>query len=516
MENGSNAQQLPGFPGILVARNVLCEMRDGVKLAADIYWPAEGGPYPVILIRIPYDKTQAENVAYAHPAWYASKGYIVVSQDTRGRYQSEGDWYPFKHETDDGYDTIEWAARLPNSTGQVGMYGFSYGGATQLLPARINPPSLAAICPALTSSQYYEGWTFNQGALALAFVTSWAFSLGGNSAQRRGDGTAMGSYATAFAKANDWYWFTPLVDLPPMRTSDTDYYFDWLVHPTSDDYWRQWSIEESYGEIDVPALHVAGWYDVFLSGTVKNFTELRRHAGSDAARASQRLIIGPWFHIPWKPLLGESEVRASAKVVDDWQLAWFDQHLKGSTPALELPVTVYILGEHQWRSFESWPPPESVATPWYLHSSGRANSKYGDGQLSLTGPSREPADIFTYDASAPALSLGGHSCCFDFVAPMGPADQQGREELNQVLVYTSPPLEHDLLLVGDVSLTLFAATSAVDTDWTARFCEVDEGGDSTNIQEGIVRRGSEIPSRIRVSWSQTRFTNMPSNLVRLA
>jgi putative CocE/NonD family hydrolase len=457
-------------------------MRDGAVLKADIYRPANGGPYPVILIRIPYDKTQAENVNYSHPAWYASNGYIVVAQDTRGRYASEGEWYPFKYETDDGVDTIQWAAALPNSTGKVGMYGFSYGGATQLLPARTGPAALAAICPAMTSSQYYEGWTYNQGAFALAFAASWAMSLGVNNAQRDRDAHAMATYSTAFANANDWHWFTPLCEHPPLKTGKTDYFFDWLAHPTYDDYWRQWSIDECYEQIDVPALHIAGWYDSFLEGTIKNFVGMQKQR-----RAAQRLVIGPWLHIPWKPLVTETTDHAPPKMVDDWQLAWFDEHLKGKSSALASTVTAYILGVNKWQTFDAWPPSSNRPTTWYLQSEGRANSKFGDGVLVESPPAGAPADIFTYDPTAPAMSAGGHSCCFDFVAPMGPADQHVREESNGVLVYTSDPLERDLLLIGDVSLTLFAATSAVDTDWAARLCLVDPAGCSTNLQEGTVR-----------------------------
>jgi putative CocE/NonD family hydrolase len=462
-------------------------MRDGVVLMADVYRPADGGPYPVILIRIPYDKSQAETLNYSHPAWYASKGYIVVSQDTRGRYRSEGEWYPFEHETEDGYDAIEWAASLPNSTGKVGMYGASYGGATQLLPARLQPPALAAICPAVTASQYYEGWTYNQGAFSLAFVASWATQLGINSAQRRGDAAAMTTYATAFREAMDWHSFLPLNEYPPLKGEDTGYFFDWIAHSTYDDYWKKWSIDEDYERIDVPALHIAGWYDVFLNGSVKNFVSLRTSAQSNEARDAQRLIIGPWFHVPWRPLIAESGEPATPSMVDDWQLSWFNQHLKGAGPALDSPVTAYVLGEAKWRSFETWPPINSAPVPWHLHSDGRANSKYGDGTLAVQQPGEEPPDIFTYDPSGPAPSLGGHSCCFESVAPIGPADQQRREELNTVLVYTSAPLEDDLLLIGEVVFLVYAATSSVDTDWSARFCHVDQAGLSTNIQEGIVR-----------------------------
>ncbi len=479
---------VPGVPGVFVERNVPCRVRDGTVLMADVYRPSGVGPFPVILIRLPYDKTQAENIAYSHPSWYARHGYIVVCQDTRGRYASEGEWYPFLHEAEDGYDTIEWAARLPGANGKVGMYGFSYAGATQLLPAVLRPPSLVTICPVMTASQYYEGWTYNQGAFALAFAASWAMNLGVNNAQRRGDDEAVRTYATAFANALAWDWYLPLKDFPPLRGPDTAYFFDWLAHPTYDDYWRRWSIDDDYSRITTPALHIAGWYDVFLSGTVANFRGLRRYAGTEEARRGQKLIIGPWYHIPWRPLVGNVADNASPSVVDDWQLAWFNQFLKGIwTGVLDAPVTVFVLGEDRWRDVDDWPPKEATPTAWYVHSGGRANSVFGDGSLSLEPPTDEPADIFTYDPGAPNLSQGGHSCCFPWVAPMGPADQAASEQWNGVLVYTSEPLANDLLLLGDVSVRLFAATTAADTDWTARLCRVDPNGVSINLQEGIVR-----------------------------
>ena len=479
---------VPGYPGVSAERNAPAIMRDGVTLMADIYRPAGDGPFPVILIRLPYDKTSAENISYAHPAWYASHGYIVVSQDTRGRYASEGEWYPFKHEAEDGYDSIEWAARLPGSNGKVGMYGFSYAGATQLLASVLRPPSLVAMSPAMTGSQYYDGWTYNRGAFSLAFAASWAASLGINNAKRRRDDVAMTTYASAFSGAMGWHWFLPLNEHLPLKTGDTDYFFDWLQHPTYDDYWRQWSIDENYGRIEVPAIHVAGWYDIFLSGTVRNFAGLQQQAGNEYARHNQRLVIGPWFHIPWKPHVGGAGDSASPNLIDDIQLAWFDRHLKAAKPeSSDSPVTLYVMGEDRWRDFESWPPAGTRPTPLYLHSGGLANSSCCDGVLSTDRPESEPPDIFTYDPGVPNLSQGGHSCCFTFAAPMGPADQSPSESFTQVLVYTTSPLESDLLLIGDVEIVLFAASSAADTDWTARLCRVDEQGISINLQEGIVR-----------------------------
>jgi putative CocE/NonD family hydrolase len=462
-------------------------MRDGVTLYADVYRPAEEGPFPVILMRLPYDKTSAENIAYSDPSWYARHGFIVVIQDVRGRDMSEGEFIPFLHEAEDGYDTIEWAARLPGANGRVGMYGFSYAGATQLMPATLRPPSLVTVCPALTASQYYEGWTYNQGALALAFTMSWATQLGSGDARRARDDDALRTLSATFGSIAGWNWFLPLDQFPPLSGQFGGYFRDWLAHPTYDDYWRRWSIDEDYSRLTVPALHVGGWYDIFIAGTVRNFRGLREGAGSPVARAGQKLLIGPWMHMPWAPTSLSPE-NAEPTVVDNMQLRWFDQFLKGEeTGVLDSPVSVFVMGEEIWRDFSDWPPPESRPMQWYLHSEGRANSRFGDGTLSLEAPGEEPPDRYTYDPLYPQPSIGGHSCCFGIVAPMGPADQRAAEEFNSVLVYTSEPLEQPIELMGDVVVTLYAATTATDTDWTARLCEVHPDGRSINLQEGILR-----------------------------
>ena len=494
------ARPLPGLSEVTLERDVPCRMRDGVTLFADVYRPRGEGPFPVIVMRLPYDKTQAGNITYSDPSWYARHGYIVVIQDTRGCCTAEGEFVPFLHEADDGYDTIEWAARLPGSSGKVGMYGFSYAGATQLMPATLRPPSLVAICPAFTASQYYEGWTYNQGALALAFTMSWAIDLASREARRAGDDAAVAELTMAYGNVKGWNWFLPLEAFPPLSGRYGGYFQDWLAHPTDDEYWRRWNIAANYERLTVPALHVGGWYDIFLSGTVENFRGMRERAGSEAARAGQKLLIGPWLHMPWSPCMGTSE-GVGPQVVDDLQLRWFDRFLKGEeTGVLEAPITLYVMGAEEWRDYPEWPPPGSTPTRWFLHSAGRANSRFGDGALSMDAPGEEPPDRFTYDPLYPTPSLGGHSCCLDFAAPMGPADQRPVEAFNGVLVYTSEPFPEPLELIGDVSVTLYAATSARDTDWTARLCEVYPDGRSINLQEGIVRaryRESRTePSRI--------------------
>jgi uncharacterized protein len=487
---------LPGLPQVTVQRNVPCRMRDGVTLYADVYRPRGEGPFPVILMRLPYDKTQAENISYSHPSWYAQHGYLVVVQDVRGYWSSEGEFTPFLNEAEDGYDTIEWAARLPGANGRVGMYGFSYAGATQLMPATLRPPSLVTVCPALTASQYYEGWTYNQGALALAFTMSWAVNLAGMEARRANDDEAIANLQVAYANSAGWNWYLPLAEFPPLTGKYGSYFRDWLAHPTYDDYWRRWSIDEDYSRLTVPALHIAGWYDIFLTGSVKNFTGMRKDGGTDAARAGQKLVIGPWTHMPWAPASLTSE-GVEPGVVDDLQLRWFDQILKGEeTGVLDAPVSLFVMGAETWRDYADWPPPGSEPIRWFLHSKGRANSRFGDGALSLDAPGDEPPDLFTADPLTPSVSIGGHSCCLNFVAPMGPADQRPVEEFNSVLVYTSEAVAEPMELIGDVTVTLYAATSARDTDWTARFCEVHPDGRSINVQEGIVR------ARYRESLSQ--------------
>lgn len=478
---------LPGLPSVTLERNVPCAMRDGVTLFADIYRPEGEGPFPVILMRLPYDKTGAENISYTDPSWYARHGYLVVIQDNRGRCASEGEFVPFQYEAEDGYDTIEWAAGLPGANGRVGMYGFSYAGATQLLPATLRPPSLVAICPAMTASQYYEGWTYTQGALSLAFAMSWSTQLASGNARRAGDAAALAQLDMAFAGIKGWHWFLPLDAYPPLTAEFGGYFFDWLAHPTYDDYWRRWSIDADYSRLTTPALHIAGWYDVFLAGTVKNYLGLREGAGAAAARAGQKLVIGPWLHMPWAPL-SASPQDVAPTVVDDLQLRWFDHFLKGQeSGVLDAPVSLFVMGAEEWRGYQAWPPPGAKPVRWYLHSGGRANSRFGDGRLSRDAPQAEPPDYFTYDPAYPNQSLGGHSCCFAFFSPMGPADQSASEETNSVLCYTSQPLEAPLELIGEASVTLHAASSAVDTDWTARLCEVYPDGRSINLKEGIVR-----------------------------
>ncbi|MDE0439040.1 MAG: CocE/NonD family hydrolase [bacterium] len=480
-------EPMPGLD-VTVERDVEATMRDGTVLRSDVYRPRTDADLPVLVIRSIYDKRSGTpTFGSAHPAWFAAQGYVVVSQDCRGRYASDGDFYPYLHEMADGYDSVEWAARLPGSDGQVGMMGFSYVGATQLLAAIAAPPSLASITPAFTASQYYDGWTYNGGAFALAFIGYWATLLALETAQRAGDVAAYNQLAAGLGNAPAWYWSLPVADYPPLQVPYAPYFKDWVDHCTYDDYWRRWSIDEDYSRIDVPALHVAGWYDVFLTGTIKNFVGLSGSGRDERTRQSQKLVVGPWAHMPWTPVSRLGSEGPSTPEIDSWLVRWFDQTLKGrETGVLDSRVTAFTLDGGR-RDFDAWPPPQVVPEDWFIHSQGRANSKFGDGTLDRTPPGDEPPDLYIHEPGVPIPSMGGHSCCFDTITPMGPANQHAAEVSRMILVYTSEPLAEDIELIGDVEVTLYAATTATDTDFTARLCVVDESGKSVNLQEGILR-----------------------------
>lgn len=486
----SEVSSLP-LGGVHVQHNMPARMRDGVVLYADVFRPESPGTYPVLLLRGPYDKSVAQTLVYQHPAWYARHGYIVAIQDVRGRYASEGVFDPLRHEVEDGVDTVQWAARLPGATGQVGMYGFSYVGATQLLAAIGRPGALACLVPGFTGNDYYEGWTYKGGAFQLAFIVSWLMQfLAIPDALKQNKRDIAAQLVAESIRFPQLYWSQPLDAFPPIKgTGVAPYFFDWLAHDTHDEYWQQISLQHRYDRIQVPCLHIGGWYDTFIEGTLSNYGALSERAGADRDRA-QRLVVGPWIHIPWARLVGERDFGEDASnVLDDLQLQWFNYWLKGGQNGIldGPPVRLFVMGENRWRDADAWPPSDVRVQQWFLHSSGHANSLSGDGQLAQRAPSDESPDIFAYLPHAPVPSLGGRSCCLPDVAPMGPFEQSQVEIRNDVLIYSTAPLERDVEVTGTVELVLYAATDARDTDWTAKLVDVDEIGRAYNLCDGIIR-----------------------------
>lgn len=478
--------------GIRVEQGAEARMRDGCVLRADIFRPPLPGTYPVLLMRVPYNRAIAQAPVYQHPSWYALHGYVVVIQDCRGRFGSDGEFDALRNEALDGYDSVQWASQIDESDGQVGMYGFSYAGATQLLAASEQPPALKCCIPAFTASDYFDGWMYEGGAFKLSFVIAWSVQmLALNDAVRRGATSAAESIRQAIGAVPGLFDDLPLRDFALFKEAGVlPSFFDWLDHDTRDDYWKQISLREKYDRISVPCLHIGGWYDIFASGTVRNYSELERRAAGDPAR-EQRLLMGPWIHVPWAPeATGSSLGESFANRVDPAQLAWFDRWLKGKEPGADYPAPVgyFVMGANAWQEAEHWPP-QGEERVLRLASSGRANSRSGDGRLVDPAKTGEQSgiDIFVYDPNNPVVSAGGASCCNAAVSPMGQACQAGVETRNDVLVYTSDPLAHTMVTNGTPSVVLYAATTAPDTDWVVRLADVAPDGHSVNVTQGIVR-----------------------------
>ena len=475
---------------LVVERGVVMKTRDGVTLKADIYRPAGEGTFPVLLQRTPYNKDNAAD--FGRKA--VLRGYMVVVQDVRGRYTSEGEWYPFKHETEDGFDTVEWAAALPGSNGKVGMFGGSYVGATQMLTAIGHPPHLAGICPVVTASNYHENWTYQGGAFEQWFNESWTSGLAQDTANRvlqQGTNAVVGSTVLPLRQY-------PLFNLqlgPAELTSKlAPYFLDWLDHPLYDSYWKQWSIEEQFGQIQVPALTVAAWYDIFQGGSLRNYMGVKAHGGSDAARNGQKLLVTIGGHAGGGRTIGTVDFGAAAEEYDEYTvtLDWYDYLLQGKQNrfASAKPVRIFVMGENKWRDEDSWPLERARPTRYLLHSSGNANGSAGYGLL-YTDPhtlfDSEGSDSYIYDPANPVPTVGGPLCCDGAHLAPGPRDQKDVESRPDVLVYSTPPLEEDLEVTGPVTLDLFAKSSAADTDFTAKLVDVWPNGFAQNLTEGILR-----------------------------
>jgi len=496
---------------IRVERNVAVPMRDGTALRADVFRPEPEGDYPVLLTRTPYNKSLG-NLSYGwlQPIRPASEGYVVVVQDVRGRFESEGTFQPFHQELNDGFDTVEWAARQPWSNGRVGMYGISYLGATQWLAAAAQPPNLQAIFPALTGSDYYDGWTYQGGAFKLGFNLTWtAILLALPEIARSGLPLAQQQELLAGLYGVVWdHWpstrHLPLREVPAFAHDVVaPYYREWLEHPTRDAFWSRVSIEEAHPRIHTPAYNLGGWYDLFIRGTLRNFAGMRANAPTEVARNGQKLIVGPWSHgATLTTTVGQVNFGQPASVLlEELHMEWFDRWLRDADNGIdrEPPVRVFRMGTNDWATYSDWPPPEAVPTPYYFHSNGAAATSRGDGVLSTEAPGGERPDQYLYDPLHPCPTAGGSLFPYPLDVPPGPFDQSSVEARPDVLCYSTPPLGRDTEVTGPVSVRLWAASSARDTDFTAKLVDVHPDGTPINLCDGILRaryRGGFTESRL--------------------
>jgi putative CocE/NonD family hydrolase len=394
----------------------------------------------------------------------------------------------------------------------------------QLLAAAEAPPHLKAIAPAVTSPDFHSHWTYEGGALHLAFVATWAVLLAENVALRAGDRETLSLLRQTKTAPHSWLASAAPIDLPPLAQV-APFYRDWLAHPQNDKFWQTLSVPPALRDLQIPALHIAGWYDIFLEGNLAAWGPLQRPAGS----AEQMLVIGPWYHYPWGGLVGEARFDGQSEgtaLVARMQLAFFHRHLdaNGSSTGSEASVRYYVLFDGSWKESSAWPPPGSLESTFYLHSEGTANTSGGDGRLETDPPrTAEPCDLYQYYPMFPVPAVGGHSCCDATVAPMGCFDQAAVESMPEVLVYTGPVNDLDQTFAGPVEAELYVATDAVSADYTAKLCLVDEGR-SWNVAEGIRRLGADElealkdedgTARVSVSLRSTAFRLRPGQRLRL-
>ena len=491
---------MPDSDSLKVETNIPVSMRDGTTLYADLYRPDAPGPFPVLLQRTPYDKASPMSAAELDPLTAAKHGYAVVIQDTRGRYASEGEFYCFRDEINDGYDTVEWAASQPWSTGKVGMYGSSYVGATQWLTAISAPPHLAAILPNVTASNYHEGWVYQGGAFELGFNESWTLgslslaNFPNISSVRNVPQERQEKLVEVIDSMDHAFRSSPLTEFSHLKGGLADYFYDWIAHPDYDEYWKTLCIEESHSRVTVPAINIGGWYDIFLGGTIRNYLGMGEKGATEDARRGQKLIIGPWEHnTRGGSVVGSHYFGLAADAgslgLDGIHFKWFDYWLKGENNGVldDPPVRIFVMGDNVWRDEQEWPLARAKPTDYYFHSQGQANSLNGNGSLSTDQPGEEPVDVFLYNPANPVPTRGGGLCCDSYFVPNGAFEQKEIEARDDVLVYTTPPLERDVEVTGPVTVTLWAATSATDTDFTAKLVDVCEEGCARNLTDSIIR-----------------------------
>lgn len=478
------APNRPAFvPTVRVDKNVKVPMRDGVRLATDIYYPDGPGPFPVLLSRTPYNKDGAARNA----EFFAKNGYVAAVQDSRGLYASEGEWRPYIDEGQDGYDTQQWIGQQKWCNGKIGMFGRSYPAYTQVVTAPYRSPFVKAIMPEAAQSSNFEAvWSWN-GIYHLALGLSWG----------------PGQEAIHEKKPRPSPSWVEVMNHVPLKSSmdligiHSQFVADTLTHATYDDFWQRMSIREKYTQMDVPAFHLTGWYDDLVHETIANFVNMRKVSRSEYARRWQKLLIGPWGHgVRSDPKYGDTDF--GPEMLTDLlrlHLHWYDYQLKGVQNGVETeaPIRFFVMGENKWRDEQEWPLSRARTMRMYLNSRGHANTRMGDGMLSDKEPGSEPVDKYAYDPRYPVPTYGGHGSGGGGItrdgafSVQGPMDQRSIQQRNDVLVYTSDELSSDMEVTGTVELNLFFSTDVTDTDFFATLSDVNPDGRTILITEGAMR-----------------------------
>lgn len=463
------------------------KMRDGVTLYADVYRPVADAKYPALVVRTPYG-LQREGI-HEGLIRLAQAGYAVVAQDVRGRFESGGQWEPFRYEAKDGYDTIEWVARQPWCNGRVGTQGGSYLGHVQWAAITQKPPHLVAAFPAVASTNIYANWLTQGGAFRLSFNYGWGVV-------RMPNRVMLPQWWHTGPAAADELRYEKILTHLPLGTGDLEsahyavkHYRDWLTHESYDAYWKAISDEERFDQVQVPVHTSGGWFDIFLAGTINGFVGARTKGGPEARKHS-RMVIGPWGHGPSRKF-GDLDFGPEAdRKLPDYELPFFDQYVKGVDRGLAAkpPVEIFYMGVNKWKGHEAWPIPGATPTPFYLNASGKLSRAKSEG---TTG--------YVYDPANPVPTTGGNNCCGS-PTDAGPFDQGRLDARGDILRFVGEPLSAPLAIAGPVKMMLHAATDGPDTDWMIKLIDVYPDGKAYPMAEGMLRarfrQGLDKPAKL--------------------
>jgi putative CocE/NonD family hydrolase len=519
---------------VRVERDLKVTTRDGVGLAADVYLPEGDGPFPTLLTRIRGSRSSGfiVGVLLVNPLESVRRDYAVVVQEVRGRSGSESAWHPFVHEIADGEDTLEWVLAQPWCDGRVGVYGTAYSANTALYVAALDRPEVGACAVLGTGADIHDGWVYTSGAFELGWNVYWSYMTLSESIARLPDDDVRAElkreYADLYRNQLGVAGRLPISDHPLLERAGDVQYREWLEHPDYDDFWRAVDVLAEPQKLRAPMLSIVGWYDNFLKSHFDLYHAL-------SPQAPHRLVCGPWEHANYvSPFstsrTGEIELGPDAvsgvAVSTPLVLDWFDRWLKGEEKGASGGVRYWQLGENVWKEAPSWPPPHEEMR-WYLQSGGAANTLDGDGVLAPDEPADAVPDAYVYDPLDPVPTLYGKTL-MPTILPAGIADQTPLERRRDVLCYTSDPLEEPLAANGRIRVELWASSSAVDTDFTAKLVDVAPDGYAMNLADGIVRaryrdsprRRSEPlepgePTRFAIDLWDLAHTFLPGHRLRL-
>lgn len=466
---------------VKVERKVMIPMTDGVRLAADIYLPEDDKKHPAILVRTPYNRKGDDS---QNGSYYARRGYVFVTQDVRGRFDSEGEFIPFRNDVQDGSDTIDWIASQPWCNGKVGMIGASYGGWVQLKAAMSGNPHLKAIVPLVAPPGMLDNIAYDRGAFTM-YTVWWAKLVEFMEAGGRG------------VPNLDWekvMFSLPLGDMDEVMQTKHPFLDEWLEHPPTDTaYWEPFNYKKQIGKMNVPALHISGWFDVCQTGALQNYVSMREQAITEEARKGQYLIMGPWEHnLHTGRKLGDVDFGPEALVdLDAAILRFYDYYLKGIENGIrdDPHARIFVMGKNQWVEGENWPPKQTVFTKLYLNSNGHANRRDGDGVLILEKDKKKEtsADVFSYDPMDITESLANYADFNDTAGASATADHSVLKDRDDVLDYTSQPLAEPVEFTGPFKAHLWVSTDAADTDFVAKLYRLTPDGKLRAIATGIQR-----------------------------